>query len=107
MSKKSKGLGDSVEKVAKLLNIPKCKRCEERRKALNKLIPFVRKMTKEEFNEWEKFKDKDRIDYTIEEAMYIKETVFYTIGVSLKVDKYYQKNSLDFWISKVDESITG
>jgi len=56
MTKKSKGLGDSVEKVLKATGIDKVAKkllgddcgCEERKQALNKLYPYSRQMTEDE-----------------------------------------------------------
>jgi hypothetical protein len=38
--KKSEGLGDTVEKVARFFGFKKCSACERRRKALNKKVPY-------------------------------------------------------------------
>jgi hypothetical protein len=35
------GVGDVIEKVTNFLKINKCKPCEERRKELNRLLPFA------------------------------------------------------------------
>ena len=56
MTKRSKGLGDSVEKVLKATGIDKVAKkilgddcgCEERKEALNKLYPYTRQMTEDE-----------------------------------------------------------
>ena len=56
MTKQSKGLGDSVEKVLKATGIDKVAKkilgddcgCEERKEALNKLYPYSRQMTEDE-----------------------------------------------------------
>jgi hypothetical protein len=37
---KSKGLGDTVKKVADALRIPECGGCKNRRKKLNRLFPY-------------------------------------------------------------------
>ena len=63
MVKKSKGLGDSIEKVFKATGIDKVAKkvlgddcgCEERKEALNKLFPYkeVRQFTKDELSVYE------------------------------------------------------
>ena len=58
---KSKGLGDSVEKVLKATGIDKVAKkvlgedcgCEERKKALNKLFPYGRQMSEDEMKIYE------------------------------------------------------
>tara|TARA_R110002074_G_scaffold126609_2_gene264743 strand:+ start:131 stop:277 length:147 start_codon:yes stop_codon:yes gene_type:complete len=37
---KSKGLGDTIEKITKAVGIKPCKPCAARKKALNKLVPY-------------------------------------------------------------------
>ena len=59
--KKSKGLGDSVEKVLKATGIDKVAKkilgddcgCEERKQKLNKLYPYSRQMTEDEMKIYE------------------------------------------------------
>ena len=59
--KKSKGLGDSVEKVLKATGIDKVAKavlgddcgCEERKQALNKLFPYSRQITEDEISIYE------------------------------------------------------
>ena len=61
MKKKSKGLGDSVEKVLKATGIDKVAKkvlgddcgCEERKKALNKIFPYARQFTPDELSIYE------------------------------------------------------
>ena len=61
MTKKSKGLGDSVEKVLKATGIDKVAKkvlgddcgCEQRKEALNKLYPYSRQMTEDEMKIYE------------------------------------------------------
>ena len=62
-------------------------------------------MTDAIFIEWGNFKSKERIEYTKEEANYIKSMVSLVLGRKLIAEKYYPKSSLDFWISKVDNII--
>ena len=58
---KSKGLGDSVEKVLKATGIDKVAKkvlgedcgCDERKKQLNKLFPYVRQFTEDEIKIYE------------------------------------------------------
>ena len=58
---KSKGLGDSVEKVLKATGIDKVAKkilgddcgCEDRKNALNKLFPYIRQMTTDEMMVYE------------------------------------------------------
>jgi len=58
---KSKGLGDSVEKVLKATGIDKVAKkilgddcgCEQRKEALNKLYPYTRQMTEDEMKIYE------------------------------------------------------
>ena len=58
---KSKGLGDSVEKVLKATGIDKVAKkvlgedcgCEERKQKLNKLFPYSRQMTEDEIKIYE------------------------------------------------------
>ena len=64
MTKSSKGLGDSIEKIAKATGIKKvvdkisevtgipCN-CEERKKVLNKLYPYSRPFTEDELSIYE------------------------------------------------------
>jgi len=61
MTQKSKGLGDSIEKVLKKTGIDKvakkvlgddCK-CSERKKALNKMFPYSRQFTPDEISIYE------------------------------------------------------
>jgi hypothetical protein len=37
---KSKGLGDTIEKITKAVGIKPCKPCGARKKTLNKLVPY-------------------------------------------------------------------
>jgi hypothetical protein len=61
MTKKSKGLGDSIEKVFKATGIDKVAKkvlgedcgCQERKEALNKLFPYTRQMTEDEIKIYE------------------------------------------------------
>tara|TARA_Y100001963_G_scaffold108585_1_gene150129 strand:- start:612 stop:968 length:357 start_codon:yes stop_codon:yes gene_type:complete len=61
MTKKSKGLGDSVEKVLKATGIDKVAKkilgddcgCEERKQKLNKMFPYSRQMTEDEMKIYE------------------------------------------------------
>ena len=61
MTKKSKGLGDSIEKVLKKTGIDKVAKkvlgddcgCEERKKALNKMFPYSRQFTPDEISIYE------------------------------------------------------
>ena len=61
MTKRSKGLGDSVEKVLKATGIDKVAKkvlgddcgCEERKKKLNKLFPYSRPFTDDEMEIYE------------------------------------------------------
>ncbi len=58
---KSKGLGDSVEKILKATGVDKVAKkvlgddcgCEERKKALNKLFPYSRQFTQDEMSIYE------------------------------------------------------
>tara|TARA_R100000655_G_scaffold25878_2_gene53399 strand:- start:413 stop:787 length:375 start_codon:yes stop_codon:yes gene_type:complete len=58
---KSKGLGDSIEKVLKKTGIDKVAKkvlgddcgCEERKQVLNKLFPYARPFTKDELSIYE------------------------------------------------------
>tara|TARA_R100000781_G_C4065820_1_gene122748 strand:+ start:674 stop:1045 length:372 start_codon:yes stop_codon:yes gene_type:complete len=58
---KSKGLGDSVEKVLKATGIDKVAKkilgddcgCQERKEALNKIFPYARQFTKDEMSIYE------------------------------------------------------
>lgn len=61
MTKKSKGLGDSVEKVLKATGIDKVAKavlgddcgCEERKKKLNQMFPYSRQFTDDEISVYE------------------------------------------------------
>jgi hypothetical protein len=61
MTKKSKGLGDSVEKVLKATGIDKVAKavlgddcgCEERKKKLNQMFPYSRPFTDDEMSVYE------------------------------------------------------
>ena len=61
MTQKSKGLGDSIEKVLKKTGIDKVAKkvlgddcgCEERKKALNKMFPYSRQFTPDEMSIYE------------------------------------------------------
>lgn len=61
MKQKSKGLGDSIEKVLKKTGIDKVAKkvlgddcgCEERKKALNKMFPYSRQFTPDEISIYE------------------------------------------------------
>tara|TARA_Y100001937_G_scaffold125716_1_gene193124 strand:+ start:67 stop:444 length:378 start_codon:yes stop_codon:yes gene_type:complete len=61
MKQKSKGLGDSIEKVLKKTGIDKVAKkvlgddcgCEERKKALNKMFPYSRQFTADEISIYE------------------------------------------------------
>ena len=61
MKQKSKGLGDSIEKVLKKTGIDKLAKkvlgddcgCEERKKALNKMFPYSRQFTPDEISIYE------------------------------------------------------
>ena len=64
MTKKSKGLGDTIERITKATGIKAvvdkvseitgidCK-CQERKEALNKLYPYTRQMTEDEISIYE------------------------------------------------------
>ena len=64
MTKKSKGLGDTIERITKATGIKAvvdkvseitgidCK-CQERKEALNKLYPYTRQMTEDEITIYE------------------------------------------------------
>lgn len=67
MSKKSKGLGDTVAKVTKVTGIEKavkavlgedCGGCNKRREALNRLFPYKsdKQLTAHDVERWEYFK---------------------------------------------------
>ena len=102
--KKSKGLGDTIQKVAKALKIPTCKSCDERRKKLNTIMPYVRKMTTEEYNEFMHFVESDKL-YTTEQQDYILETLLYTTGIRLKTCVGCSSETWEYWINKIKESI--
>tara|TARA_R100000664_G_C2748266_1_gene135720 strand:+ start:954 stop:1316 length:363 start_codon:yes stop_codon:yes gene_type:complete len=61
MTKQSKGLGDSIEKVLKATGIDKVAKkvlgddcgCEERKQKLNKLFPYARPFTEDELSIYE------------------------------------------------------
>ena len=61
MTKQSKGLGDTVEKVLKATGIDKVAKkvlgddcgCEERKKKLNQLFPYARPFTEDELSIYE------------------------------------------------------
>ena len=61
MKQKSKGLGDSIERVLKKTGIDKVAKkvlgddcgCEERKKALNKMFPYSRQFTPDEISIYE------------------------------------------------------
>ena len=61
MTKRSKGLGDSVEKVLKATGIDKVAKkvlgddcgCEERKQKLNKMFPYSRQMSEDEIKIYE------------------------------------------------------
>ena len=61
MKKESRGLGDSVEKALKATGISKIAKkvlgddcgCEERKKKLNKMFPYVRQFTEDEMKIYE------------------------------------------------------
>ena len=61
MTQKSKGLGDSIEKVLKKTGIDKVAKkvlgddcgCEERKKALNKMFPYSTQFTPDEISIYE------------------------------------------------------
>lgn len=36
----SRGLGDTIHKITTALHIPHCGGCEQRREALNKIVPY-------------------------------------------------------------------
>jgi len=40
---KIEGLGDIIQRLTKTVGIPTCSKCEERRKKLNKMLPFIKK----------------------------------------------------------------
>ena len=68
MTKQSKGLGDSVEKVLKATGIDKVAKkilgddcgCEERKEALNKLYPYTRQFTQDEIKIYEEVMDRTK-----------------------------------------------
>ena len=103
--KKSKGLGDTIEKITTVLKIPKCKPCDERRKALNNKFPYVRKMTGNEYSEWITFLEQED-EYSIENQNYIIDTLRYTTGIKIKRCKGCDQSSWRFWIDKINKSFT-
>ena len=42
---KIEGLGDMIERLTKAIKIPKCSKCEERRKKLNSMFPLKKDQT--------------------------------------------------------------
>ncbi len=65
---KSKGLGDSVEKVLKATGIDKVAKkvlgddcgCEERKQKLNKMFPYSRQMTEDEIKIYKEVMDRTK-----------------------------------------------
>ena len=104
MKKKSKGLGDTIQKITKALKIPTCLKCDERRKQLNKAMPYVRKMNNDEYNEFMHFIESDKL-YTLEQQEYIIETLSYTTGIRLKTCVGCTPETWEFWINKIKETI--
>jgi len=43
--RKIEGLGDIIERLTNAIKIPKCSKCEERRKKLNSKFPFKKDQT--------------------------------------------------------------
>lgn len=41
---RSRGLGDTIARVAKRLGIRHCEACEERRRRLNRIVPYEREI---------------------------------------------------------------
>ena len=79
--KKSKGLGDTIEKIIKATHLDifvegKDCNCEKRKEKLNELFPYrfkARCLTEQEYNNWKEFKairtltiSKQQIDYVCE-----------------------------------------
>ena len=72
MTKQSKGLGDSVEKVLKATGIDKVAKkilgddcgCEERKEVLNKMFPYSRQMTEDEILIYEEVMSRTRGEIT-------------------------------------------
>mgnify|MGYP003133513120 CR=1 FL=1 len=72
---KSKGLGDSVEKVLKATGIDKVAKkilgddcgCEERKEKLNKLFPYSRQMTEDEIAIYEEVMSRTKGTITAED----------------------------------------
>jgi hypothetical protein len=60
--KKSKGLGDTIDKITKITGIKKVVKkvmgedcgCEERQKKLNQMFPYSKQMTKDQKSIWER-----------------------------------------------------
>lgn len=80
-SKKSKGLGDTVEKITKKTGIKKAVEwfsdktgidcgCDERKEKLNKLFSYSKKancMSKVQFDKWKAFKDNRKNSLNVQE----------------------------------------
>ena len=79
--KKSRGLGDTIEKIIKATHLDifvngKDCGCEKRKEKLNELFPYrfkARCLTEEEYNSWKEFKairtltiSKEQVDYICE-----------------------------------------
>lgn len=78
---KSKGLGDSLEKIIKLtgldsfVNGEDCG-CNERKEKLNKIFPYKNKLigrclTEDEFVRWKFFTDNKTLDFSPEQISFI------------------------------------
>jgi hypothetical protein len=77
--KKSKGLGDTVEKIIHFtglqhfVNGEDC-RCKERKEKLNELFPYrfkARCFTEEEYNQWTKFQEVRTLKLESEQVIYV------------------------------------
>ena len=44
--RRSRGLGDSMEKVLKKFGVPSCESCKKRKEVLNKIFPYQRSLFK-------------------------------------------------------------
>jgi hypothetical protein len=69
------GVGDAIEKIANFLKLKKCEHCEQRRKDLNKIFPFLNydenvKLTEEEEETLAKAKESPIVPFETAKAIF-------------------------------------
>ncbi len=108
---KSKGLGDTVEKITKATGIKSvvgdCKGCEERKERLNKLFPYnkhQRPLNDAERKEWDAFINREKQNtITPEQQKLIVRLLADCLNMSVKPCATCGVEIWKTWINKINQ----